>query len=93
VLVAGQQHLRHRQEGQAVIDNTKMTWIQYAEQQAGRQGELRSHRRLLIDLQGDACGELPEPIVTAVTRCEDLDRLRAAIRSTRTLTSLTQFRL
>jgi hypothetical protein len=75
----------------------KQTWAQAvearAEARAVRMERLRDRRQIVIDLLSDAFGKLPKPLMDSILACDDLDRLRAAILQTRTLTSLDQFTL
>jgi hypothetical protein len=76
-----------REEVQIVSEATKQTWAQEIESRAAT----RSLREALIETLNEAYGPLPEPLLTSIQTCEDLNRLKAPIRQMHKATSLDQF--
>ena len=91
VLVDSQSDVALREEVKAVSETTKVSWMQQAEVRGIHQGKLIDRQELLITLLGDAVGEVPDSLKSAIRNCDDLDRLLTAVRKAPKVTSLDEF--
>jgi hypothetical protein len=90
--LADKQHdLALRQEVQTVTDATKMTFAQKIAAETEARVLPKALRDMLITLLEDAFQELPESLLSSIRACDDVERLKAAIRNVRTASSLDQF--
>jgi hypothetical protein len=90
-LVDKQHELALREEVQTVSEATKQTWAQKYVAEAEARVAARSLREGLIEALSDAFGKLAEPLLRSIQTCEDVDRLKGAIKQLHKVTSLDQF--
>jgi hypothetical protein len=92
---------RHEPEGQeevrAMSETVERTWAEEMEARIGAraeaQGKRDSLRDVLCTLLADFFGTLPDALVQQIQACEDVERLKSAIRQVPRVQSLDQFQL
>jgi predicted transposase YdaD len=100
VLASETEAIRQR-EIEAMSQQVEEKWEQWARERGmeiGREeglaeGELRAHRANLRDLIEDRFGSVPEAVQQQIDGCQDVNRLRAAVRQVYRIESLDQLQL
>ena len=88
-----QQNVSMKKEVGEMAERTWKSWAEVVAEKAEQKAELRHARSILLKLLGQVGKNVPESLVAEIQACDDLDRLQAAVRRTRTLTMLDQFHL